>query len=291
MKLNLTFILLFFVATVGIAQSRDTLYLWPSQVPGETKPKQNPVQTDNISGNVTRITDITNPALIVFEPEASLRNGAAVIVCPGGGYTILAIDKEGYEVAEWLNSLGITAFVLQYRVPNKQKEALYDLQRAIRLVRAQASNWDVETIGVIGFSAGGSLGARAATRFTEDTYPKSDQIDQASSRPDFGLLIYPAYLDNGENRTLTPELTITADTPPLFIFGTADDTYGNSSLVMAGALRDHNIPVEIHLLPKGGHGYGLRPGNIAAETWPSLAEKWLERMILRAEINIPTGLE
>jgi len=279
MKLTLTFIMLFFVTTSGIGQTRDTLYLWPGQVPGENGPKQNPIQTDNTSGNVTRITDITNPALIAFEPEASLQNGIAVIVCPGGGYNILAIDKEGYEVAEWLNSRGITAFVLQYRVPNKQKEALYDLQRAIRLVRAQASTWSVEKIGVIGFSAGGSLGARAATRFTEDTYPKSDQIDQASSRPDFGLLIYPAYLDNGENRSLTPELTITADTPPLFIFGTADDTHGNSSLVMAGALRDHKIPVEIHLLPEGGHGYGLRPGNIAAETWPNLAEKWLERIL------------
>ncbi len=261
---------------MALAQTRDTLYLWTGKVPGESLPKSNPVQTDNTSGNVTRLTDVTNPALVVFKPQTALSNNTAVIVCPGGGYNILAIDKEGYEIAEWLNNLGYTAFVLQYRVPQKQAEALYDIQRSIRLVRTNASIWGVEKLGVLGFSAGGSLSARAATRFNEDTYPKSDQIDQASSRPDFGLLIYPAYLDNGENRTLTPELSISEDTPPLFIFGTADDTYGNSGLVMAGALRDHKIPVELHLLPEGGHGYGLRPGNIAAETWPDLAEKWLE---------------
>jgi acetyl esterase/lipase len=278
MKSQLTFILIFSLTLIGFAQTRDTLYLWPGAVPGETLPKSNPVQTDNTSGNVTRLTDVTNPALIVFQPQAALSNKRAVIVCPGGGYNILAIDKEGYEIAEWLNSLGYTAFVLQYRVPQKQKEALYDIQRAIRLVRTKASIWGVDKIGIIGFSAGGSLVARAATRFTEDAYPKSDQIDQASSRPDFGLLIYPAYLDNGENRTLTPELTVSENTPPLFIFGTADDNFGNSGLVMAGALRDHKVPVELHLLPEGGHGYGMRPGNIAAETWLGLAEKWLERI-------------
>jgi len=282
-KSRLTFILLFSLTFIGFAQTRDTIYLWPGKVPGESLPKANPVQTDNTSGNVTRLTDVTNPALVVFEPKAAAKNNTAIIVCPGGGYNILAIDKEGYEVAEWLNSLGYTAFVLQYRVPQKQQEALYDLQRAIRIVRTKASTWGVEKIGVIGFSAGGSLGARAATRFTEDTYPQSDLIDQASSRPDFGLLIYPAYLDKGENRTLTPELTISDETPPLFIFGTADDTYGNSGLVMAGALRDHKIPVELHLLPEGGHGYGMRSGNIAAETWPGLAEKWLDRLIHSSE--------
>jgi acetyl esterase/lipase len=279
MKLQLIFLLLLSCTTMGFAQTRDTLYLWPGAVPGESLPKSTPVKTDNTSGNVTRLTDVTNPALIVFKPHSALNNNTAIIVCPGGGYNILAIDKEGYEVAEWLNTLGYTAFVLQYRVPQKQKEALYDIQRAIRLVRTNALTWGVEKIGVLGFSAGGSLSARAATRFNEDIYPKSDQIDQASSRPDFGVLIYPAYLDNGENRTLTPELTISEDTPPLFIFGTADDTYGNSSLVMAGALRDHKVPVELHLLPKGGHGYGMRPGNIAAETWPGLAERWMERLL------------
>lgn len=279
MKLLATCILLFSFMTISTAQTRDTLYLWPAEVPGSVVPKSDPVITPNTSGDVTRITDVTNPALMVFEPKASLRNGSAIIVCPGGGYNILAIDKEGYEVAEWLNSLGFTAFVLQYRVPNKQTEALYDMQRAMRMVRSNASKWGVEKIGVLGFSAGGSLAARIATRFPENTYPKLERIDSVSSRPDFALLLYPAYLDNGEDRTLTPELTVDSNTPPMFIFGTADDKYGNSSLVMAGALRDHKVPVALHLLPEGGHGYGMRPGNIAAETWPVLAESWLMQLL------------
>ncbi|MEX2568210.1 MAG: alpha/beta hydrolase [Cyclobacteriaceae bacterium] len=274
MKLPFTLLLLFSFTTMAVAQNRDTLYLWPGKVPGENEAKHPPIQTDNTSGDVTRITDITNPALIVFEPEAGHKNGMAVIVCPGGAYNILAIDKEGYEVAEWLNTLGYTAFVLQYQVPNKQKEALYDLQRAIKMVKSKV---EFDKVGVMGFSAGGSLGARASTRFKENTYPGVDEMDQASGRPDFALLIYPAYLDKGENLTITPHLTVGGDTPPMFIFATADDTHGNSALVMAGVLRDHNVPVELHLLPEGGHGYGMRPGNIAAETWPALAEKWLKK--------------
>ena len=135
-------------------------------------------------------------------------------------------------------------------------------------------------MGVMGFSAGGSLSARAATMASNKTYQPIDKTDSLSCRPDFALLIYPAYLDLGNNRSLTPELIVNQQTtPPMFIFATADDTYGNSALVMTTALRDSKIPVELHFMPKGGHGYGLRPGNIAAETWPELAEKWLKRMI------------
>ena len=280
MKNILPIVVLLFISIQISAQKNKTIYLWPGQVPGESEAKQDPVQTDNTSGNVTRITDITNPALIVYEAEASKRNGASVIVCPGGGYSILAVDKEGYEVAEWLNSLGYTAFVLQYRVPKKQEGALMDVQRAIRIVRNRAKDWKINTekVGVMGFSAGGSLSARAATRFNEKTYKAVDKIDEISSRPNFAMLIYPAYLDNGENKSLTPELTITDQTPPMFVFATADDTHGNSALVMAGALRDAKIPVELHLLPEGGHGYGLRKGNAAGETWPKLAEVWLSNL-------------
>lgn len=261
------------------AQTVDTLYLWQGQVPGEVAAKHPAVQTENTKGNVTRLTDITDPILVVFEPEKQNDSGLGVIICPGGGYNILAIDKEGYEIAQWLNSLGYTAFVLQYRVPQKQEGALNDIQRAIRMVRGNASKYNLqkEKIGVLGFSAGGSLSARAATRFNQETYQKLDAIDTLSSRPNFALLIYPAYLDKGANRSLTPELEITEETPPFFIFGTADDPYGNSTLVMATALRDHKIPVELHLLPKGGHGYGMRPGNRAAEAWPIMVKQWLEK--------------
>ncbi len=258
-----------------------TTFLWPDEVPGENEAKHAPVIQPVTAGNDIWLTDVTNPALIVFEPEASVNNGAGVIVCPGGSYNILAIKNEGYEIAEWLNQLGFTAFVLQYRVPDKRAGALNDIQRAIRIVRSKADIWKLEPdkLGIIGFSAGGSLCARASTLFSKDSYTKIDHIDTLSCRPDFTLLIYPAYLDRGVNRSLTPELSIDTNTPPMFIFATADDRVGNSSLVMTTALRDAKVPVELHFLPSGGHGYGLRPGNIAGETWPNLAERWMKKII------------
>ena len=270
------FFLLQFIRTY--TQGSDTIYLWPGEVPGEQEMKHDPVQTPNTSRNVIRLTDVTNPALIVFKPDESFNNCNNIIICPGGGYNILAIDLEGYEIAKWLNEIGFTAYVLQYRVPNKQKEALYDIQRAIRLVRARTDTSNCK-IGVLGFSAGGSLSARASTSFDLESYTKMDSIDSISCRPDFTVLIYPAYLDLAENRNLTEELHVDKNTPPMFVFGTADDKYGNSSLVMTTALRDNEIPVELHMLPYGGHGYGLRSGNVAAETWPHLAEIWLKNII------------
>jgi acetyl esterase/lipase len=261
----------------SIAQTPEIVYLWPGKVPGETKGKLPAVISETRDDNVTRYDEVTNPLLEVYKPAAASNNGAAVVICPGGGYRILAYDKEGTEIAAWLNRLGYTAFVLQYRIPNKQEGALQDAQRALRIVRANASNWkiDPDKVGIMGFSAGGSLSARASTGFTRKTYSPVDKADSLSCRPSFTMLIYPAYLDQGENRTLTPELKLTGNTPPMFIFETIDDPYGNSAIVMAQAMRDAKLPVEVHLLPEGGHGYGLRPGKRAAETWPLLAEKWL----------------
>ena len=282
MRLFFTLILILFFTVANYGQTRDTIHLWTGKVPGEKEDKHEPIQTSNTRGNVIRLTDITNPAVIVFAPDVSVNNGAGVIVCPGGAYERLSIDKEGYEVAEWLNKLGFTAFVLQYRVPDKQEEALFDIQRAIRVIRSKAPAWALNTskLGVLGFSAGGSLSARASTRYAVDTYAKMDRIDSISCRPDFAVLIYSSYLDDGENRSLTPELLVDNNTPPMFIFGTSDDRFGNGSLVMAAALRDNEVPVEVHLLQEGGHGYGMRPGNIAAETWPLLAEDWLNKVVL-----------
>lgn len=275
----LLFFLMFFSNL--FSQGKEKIHLWPNNVPGETEPKHPPVKTDNTNGNVTRITDITDPALVIYPASTNNNNGAGVIICPGGGYNILAIDKEGYEVAEWLNTLGFSAFVLQYRVPQKQEGALQDAQRALKIVRSKAKEWNLnpDKIGIMGFSAGGSLSARASTLYDKTTYQKIDKIDELSCRPDFALLIYPAYLDKGENRTLTPELEVNEQTPPTFLFATADDNHCNSALVFTGALRDNKVPVELHVLPEGGHGYGLRPGNVAARKWPELTEEWLEKII------------
>ncbi|MCF8359082.1 MAG: alpha/beta hydrolase [Prolixibacteraceae bacterium] len=257
------------------AQNTDTLFLWPGQVPGENAPKQAAVLSDNTSRNVTRLAKVTNPLLLAFKPENG-KEKACMIVCPGGGYHHLALDIEGTEIAAWLNTLGIAAWVLQYRVPGNPDGALQDIQRAMRLVKQQNPG---KKVGVMGFSAGGSLSARAATRFNQNTYPYTDAADSILPRPDFVALLYPAYLDQGENRTLTPELTLSEKTPPMFLFGTADDKLCNSSLVMAQALRDNGIPVELHILPFGGHGYGKRSGNIAAETWPALLKNWLNSQL------------
>lgn len=278
MKTILLSLLLTCIVFPGYAQ-QPTIELWPETVPGQEKPKKEAVISGNNDRNVTRIAEVTNPLLKVFAPDQP--NGAAVIVCPGGGYNILAIDLEGYEIAEWLRKMGFTAFVLQYRVPEKQEGALQDVQRAIRLVRQQAHQWDLnpEKLGVMGFSAGGSLSARASTRYDDRTYDNIDLADQLSARPDFSLLIYPAYLDQGPDRSLTPELPVTGETPPAFLFATADDDHGNSTLVYTKALRDNEVPVEMHMLAEGGHGYGLREGNVAGETWPELAETWLQKII------------
>lgn len=256
-----------------MAQPPHTLELWPEKVPGSVKEKANPVKNAIANDGILRITEITNPTLEVIEP-VGVRKDVGVIVCPGGGYGILAYNLEGTEIAQWLAKQGITAFVLAYRVPQQREGALQDVQRAIRVARAK---YGLDKVGVIGFSAGGSLSARAATRFNEDLYPKVDAADEKSARPDFAMLIYPAYLDEGINHTLTPELSISSKTPPIFLFATADDTYCNSSLVMTQALRNQKVPVELHVMPTGGHGYGLREG--AGLQWPPLAEEWLKKIL------------
>ena len=218
--------------------------------------------------------EVSNPTLEAFTPDPAKSNGKAVVVCPGGGYVMLAYEKEGQEIAQWLSSLGYNAYVLSYRVPNNRLGALQDVQRAIRLVRSNGA----KKVGVIGFSAGASLSCRACTRWNEPAYeanPK-DKADTLSCRPDFGILIYPAYLDEGENHTLTPELTVTKDTPPIFVFGTEDDVKysGPSTPVIMDAMQRAGVPIEVHYLTKGGHGYGMRRG--AGLIWPTLAEQWMK---------------
>ncbi|WP_282135417.1 alpha/beta hydrolase [Seonamhaeicola maritimus] len=267
---------------ISIAQSNESVHLWPNNVPNEIEPKQEHEISDNKKNKVIRYSKVTNPDFLVFEPIKSIRSRAAIIVCPGGAYNVLSTNLEGSEVAQWFNSLGYMAFVLNYRVPQKQLGALNDIQRAIRIIRndAEKYNIDPDKIGVIGFSAGGSLVARASTQFTIESYDKTDEADKLSCRPDFSMLVYPAYLDHGENNTLTPEITVTKDTPPFFIFGSATDVkYRHSCTVMAAALYENNVPVDVHIIQEGGHGFGLRPGNKAAKMWPLLAEDWLEKIL------------
>lgn len=253
----------------------STIELWGNAVPGQKEAKAAPV-TKMGSDKVLRFDKVTNPTLEVFEPASAaadaVGSGKAVIVCPGGAYSILAYDKEGQEVARWLAGQGFTAFVLAYRVPNNRLGALQDAQRAIRLVRAKG----FQTVGIIGFSAGASLSCRTATLWHDPAYEPQDDADRLSCRPNFGMLIYPAYLDEGEGGTLSPELSVSAETPPLFVFGTEDDVRysGPSSLTITDAMRRAKAPVELHYLARGGHGYGMRTG--VGLIWPKLAEAWLK---------------
>jgi acetyl esterase/lipase len=261
----------------SVYSQSDVMVIWPDKVPDQISEQSPAVISDNDSRNVLRISEVTQPLLEVFKPNADLAIGQAVIVCPGGGYSILALDLEGREVAEWLSSLGYHAFVLQYRVPKNNNGAFQDAQRAIRTVKnlGERFNYKDWKVGIIGFSAGGHLSARTATAFSTESYLAIDAIDTYNPRPDFAALIYPAYLDDSPNRQLSEDISMNDDLPPIFIFGTADDGFGNDALVMAQSLRDAKKPVELHLANSGGHGYGLRKGNPAAEMWPKLLEDWL----------------
>lgn len=246
--------------------------IWPDKRPAEVVLKKGKMKQEMGDDDILRIQQMPVPTLQKF-PVVKSPKGKVVIICPGGGYQILAVNHEGTEIAQWLNALGYTAYVLRYRVPDNREGALQDVQRAIRIARAENPG---KQVGVMGFSAGASLTARAATRFQLPSYTATDETDTQSARPDFAALIYPAYMDEGEHHTLTPELTITEQTPPFFVFQTADDPYGNSALVISQALRNHKIPVQLHIYEKGGHGYGLR-ANLAeaASKWPKLMEEWL----------------
>ena len=246
--------------------------IWPDKRPAVVTLEKGKMKQEMGDDDILRIQQMPVPTLQKF-PVVKSPKGKVVIVCPGGGYQILAVNHEGTEIAQWLNALGYTAYVLRYRVPDNREGALQDVQRAIRIARAENPG---KQVGVMGFSAGASLTARAATRFQLPSYTATDETDTQSARPDFAALIYPAYMDEGEHHTLTPELTITEQTPPFFVFQTADDPYGNSALVISQALRNHKIPVQLHIYEKGGHGYGLR-ANLAeaASKWPKLMEEWL----------------
>lgn len=272
-------LLIFFLVLVSQSAytQTDSIYLWPSAVPGETKPKSAPVPTTIEDGTI-RIIEVTNPFFAVFKPKVEQKNNKAIVVCPGGGYVRLAVEKEGYSVANWLTGLGYTVFVLQYRVPNKRDGALQDIQRTLKLIRHNAKKYGIDPnkIGAIGFSAGAHVVARAAMVDSSQTYISQDPTDAESGRPNCMMLIYPGYLSDGPNRTLPVELKVSDKTVDTFIFQTMDDGSALSSLVLARALHDTKANVELHMLPKGGHGYGLYPGNKAAETWPRLLEVWLK---------------
>jgi len=279
------------LATFGLCLRADptAVRLWPGAAPGDkgglgeetdvTKPSDNV-----IAGRpVIRIGNVADPAITVYRPAADRNTGAAVVVCPGGGYNILALDLEGTEVCEWLNSIGVTGVLLKYRVPKREggpqyAAALQDAQRAVGLARARARQWaiDPKRIGALGFSAGGDLCA-ALSAAGARTYPRVDDADDVSCRPDFQLLIYPGYLVKvGGGYTIEPEVAVTPSTPPTFLVMAQDDpVHVENALGYALALQEAKVPMELHVYPTGGHGYGLRPAKDYVTTWPQRAADWM----------------
>ena len=259
------------------------LPLWPKGVPGEADLKL-PAESIELKGDyqIEILSNVSQPTLTVFPAENP--NGAAVIVCPGGGYNILAYSHEGTEVCEWLNSLGITAGLLKYRVPRregleKHDAPLQDAQRAIGLMRSRAAEWrvDPKRVGILGFSAGGHLATMALTSDGSRRYEADPVIDAASAVPDFGVLVYAAYLLDEKNAdALSPEVKVTDKTPPAFLVIAHDDknfVEGNARFYIE--MLRKNRPCELHIFAKGGHGFGFKNTPEEIVQWPELAGKWL----------------
>lgn len=263
-----------------------------------TQPIAQPLWPDDAPGaKGTQPEDV--PSIQHYPAPTEIANGTAIVVCPGGGYGRLA-SHEGHDVALWLNRLGVTAFVLKYRLGPRYHHPvmLWDVQRTIRLVRAKAAEWKVnpQRIGVMGFSAGGHLASTAATHFDDGKAQARDPIDRVSSRPDVAILCYPVITLTdpfthagsrknllGENPSqelvelLSNEKRVTAKTPPTFLFHTVDDSGVpvENSMWFAEALRKNKVPVEMHLFEHGRHGVGLAKDDPVLSVWPTLLENWL----------------
>ena len=264
---------------------QDPVLLFPNGTPGESKKLK---QVDDLSGAkvagcpVLRIGDVSEPTLTFYPAATDNNSGATIIVNPGGGYNILAYNLEGTEICKRFNSHGVNCVLVKYRVPRREglekyTAALQDVQRAIAYTRSHAGEWNIDPnkIGVMGFSAGAHLSAMASTAYNERTYSVVDASDNVSLRPDFCILIYPAYLD-GENFSIAPELKVTNDTPPTILIQTQDDKdYINSSLFYYYALKEAGVTTAMHLYPSGGHGYGLRNTGHTVSEWPYRVLDWL----------------
>jgi acetyl esterase/lipase len=274
-------------STVAAAVIAPVEVLWPGGAPGAK---------GTASGDI--------PNLTIYLPPKDKATGAAVVICPGGGYGHLAVDHEGHQIAQWLNSFGVAGFILQYRHRNSgagygHPAPLQDAQRAVRTVRSRATEWRVkpDRIGILGFSAGGHLASTGVTHFNDKVYDARDEIDKASARPDFGVLVYPVisftepFTHVGSRRNLlgadasealmekfSNEKQVTAQTPPCFLVHTWEDTGvpAENSVYFYLAMRRAKVPAELHLFAKGPHGFGLGQHLEGTRAWPTLCQNWMK---------------
>jgi acetyl esterase/lipase len=306
MKNSLKLFLLF-AFSVCIHGQNFVLPLYTGEIPNSifTGAKENVENKE-----ITKISNVQNPNISVFLPSKRYSTGQAVIVCPGGGYWIEAYDIEGNDIAHYLNSIGVAAVVLKYRLPTygnckiAHKAPLMDAQRAMRIVRQNATKWNIEPnkIGIMGFSAGGHLASTLGTHFDYGNKTATDSVEKQSCRPNFMILIYPvisftepctnvgcrdALLGKNPDKDLliyySNELQVKEDTPPTF-FALADNDTAvpvENSLLMYKALRAKKIPVDLHILSEGGHGFGLGLNNELISTWTVNLRQWLKSINIK----------
>ncbi len=286
-----------FTMTFRATAQDMTLKVWPGNPPtdnGITVPEE---KYDGV-----RVRNVTVPEIYVYLPEKAVNTGVAVVICPGGGYAIEAMDHEGYDMAKWLKSKGVAGIVLKYRLPNGHSEVPSDdARRAIRIVRSNAAAWGINPakIGIAGSSAGGHLASTVGTRFDAGNSASSDPVEKMSSRPDFMLLLYPVitfreeFGHMGSRKNLigegnkwelvekfSNELQITRETPPAFLV-LADDDRGvvpRNSIEFYMGLKKYNIPAEMHIFAQGSHGFGMTKKNLPVDQWPDLFYNWLKAM-------------
>jgi acetyl esterase/lipase len=261
------------------AERGEEIRLWPNGAPGsEGVAAPEVFETSEGSKLPKRFTVVHYPSIYVFLPPKEKANGAAVVVAPGGGHSQLVIDKEGWEVADWLNANGIAAFVLKYRLARAKDshytvvgDALPDAARAMRTVRSRASEWDVDPgrIGFMGFSAGGEVAALIETRFDAGNQDAKDPVDRASSRPDFAVVVYPGFRPG--------TITVPKDAPRTFLVCADDDrSHVVTTVNLYLDLEKQNVPSEMHIYAVGGHGFGLRPIPHPVSTWPDRLRDWMQ---------------
>jgi acetyl esterase/lipase len=254
-----------------------TVNLWPGTPPGDTK-DLGPEKT--VRG---MLTNVSTPTISVYKPQKEKDSHVAIIVAPGGGFSGLAMEHEGTQVCDWLNSIGITGVLLKYRVPNREgmpryMAAMQDGQRAMSIVRSRAKQWDIDPtrIGIIGFSAGGQLAADVETNFDKRVYEPVDGLDKTDTRPDFAILVYPGGIAPRDGSVgLTPDVRVSSQTPPTILI-VADNDRSENSVYMYLALKKAKVPAEMHIYGEGGHGFGMHKSDQPHAMWTSRVEDWLK---------------
>ena len=275
---------IYFLSTAVIASEKEykaseIIMLWPKDAASQDKKAMGTPKPDRGDGHI-RLTDITQPSMRYFPAPVKKGQGPvpAIIICPGGGYNLLVTTKIS-PIAKWLNEQGVSVFMLLYHVPKNRPKAFQDIQRAVRIVRSRASDWNIDPkqIGVMGSSAGGHLAARVSTGFDIKAYEEVDKLDAVSCKPDFTVLLYPAYMNKGNE--LTKDFKVSNELSPTLIITAKDDKLsypGNQ--IYAKALKEAGASVRTHFFEKGGHGFSLRPKQQPLSTWPDLLSLWLKDM-------------